>query len=83
MPLDFPDQRCVPYFRDEIDAKNVCNSYPGQCKESFLNSRILNRLQLQVQVQLMNLTIFWLKQCLDGGRLLIMNYLRHFNGPIE
>lgn len=36
MPLDFPDQRCVPYFRDEIDAKNVCNSYPGQCKEGFL-----------------------------------------------
>ena len=33
MPLDFPDQRCVPYFRDETDAKNVCNSYPGQCKE--------------------------------------------------
>ena len=38
MPLDFPDQRCVPYFRDEIDAKNVCNSYPGQCKEGFLNN---------------------------------------------
>ena len=32
MPLDYADQRCVPYFRDRIDAKNVCNSYPGQCK---------------------------------------------------
>lgn len=31
MPLDFNDQRCVPYFRDRIDAKNVCNSYSA-CK---------------------------------------------------
>ena len=30
--------RCVPYFRDETDAKNVCNSYPGQCKENGYNS---------------------------------------------
>ena len=61
MPLDFPDQRCVPYFRDEIDAKNVCNSYPGQCKEGFLNSGIYNRLQFKVEVQLMNSTIFLLE----------------------
>jgi len=31
MPLDYNDQRCVPYFRDRIDAKNVCNSHPGVC----------------------------------------------------
>jgi len=46
MPLDFNDQRCVPYFRDRIDAKNVCNSYSA-CKGVVQSSSGGNYFELR------------------------------------